>query len=59
MKNIFKSKVFWIAVVQGVIGVWAVLETSMPAVGWIVIVKSLLDVTLRFITTMPVGFSER
>lgn len=54
-KSILKSKVFWIAVIQGMIGIWAVLETSLPAVGWVAIVKSALDVILRYVTTTNVS----
>lgn len=54
-KSIFKSKVFWIAVVQGIIGVLVVMETNMPEIGWIAIVKSVLDMGMRMITTAPVA----
>jgi hypothetical protein len=54
MKSIFYSRTFWVAVAQSVIGVWAVLESSMPNVGWVVVGKSVLDIILRFISTTPV-----
>jgi hypothetical protein len=54
MKSVFKSKVFWIAVIQGAIGIWAVLETSLPTVGWVVVGKSVLDILLRWITTTTI-----
>lgn len=54
MKSIFSSKVFWLAVLQGVVGVWAVLATSMPDAGWIIVGKSILDVALRFVTSEAV-----
>lgn len=54
MKSIFYSRTFWVAVAQAVIGVWAVLESSLPNVGWVVVGKSVLDITLRFISTTPV-----
>lgn len=54
MKSIFYSKTFWVAVVQAVIGVWAVLESSMPNVGWVVVGKSILDIVLRLISTTSV-----
>lgn len=55
MKSIFQSKVFWVAVGQAVIGAIAVFQTSYPALGWLAIAKSVIDVALRYGTTEPVS----
>jgi hypothetical protein len=57
VKSIFTSKVFWLAVVQAVIGILVAIGTSIPNVGWLIVVKSVLDVILRFLTTGPVSVS--
>jgi len=53
MKSIFRSRTFWIAVAQGVLGVLTAMFTEMPelqSVGYIVLVKSFLDVLVRMDT---------
>lgn len=54
-KSIFTSRVFWIATIQAVAGAIAIFTTSFPAVGWLVIAKSVVDVALRFTTDIPVS----
>ena len=54
IKSIIHSRTFWIAIIQGVIGVVVVFQTGLPELGWIAIVKSFLDVGLRYVTTTPV-----
>jgi len=54
MKHLVQSKVFWVAVLQGIFGIILVLETEVPELGWVAIAKSVLDVGLRFVTSMPV-----
>lgn len=53
MKSILKSKTFWLATLQGVVGVWTVIASAMPDVGWIIIGKSILDIALRLATIEP------
>lgn len=56
-KSLLQSKVFWLAVIQAVIGVIAVFTTSYPelqVVGSIAVVKSILDVLLRTVTQLPI-----
>lgn len=55
MKSIFDSKVFWLAVIQGIIGVVVVVGTTNPDLGYIFVVKSFLDIVLRLLTTEPVS----
>lgn len=54
MKSIFKSKTFWIAVIQAVIGIVVVFSDAYPAIGGLLIAKSVLDVILRTVTTTRV-----
>jgi hypothetical protein len=56
-KSILQSKTFIVAVIQAVIGVIAVFTASYPelqAIGGIAVVKSILDIVLRYITVAPV-----
>lgn len=55
-KNLFKSRTFWVAVVQGVLGVLVVVMTEVPEFGGLVVAKSVLDVALRLVTGEPVVF---
>ncbi len=55
MKNILQSRTFWLAFAQAVAGAVVVFSTQYPAVGGLVIAKSIVDVILRFLTTQPVG----
>ena len=56
IKNLFKSKTFWLAATQGVLGVLVVVSTEVPELGWIAVAKSILDVALRLATGEPVQF---
>lgn len=47
MKSIYKSKTFWLAVGQAVIGIIIVLQEVYPSVGALVLLKSGLDILLR------------
>ena len=51
-KNWITSKTLWLAIVQGLIGIFTVLSTTseFQGIGWILIVKSILDSYLRSIT---------
>jgi len=53
-KSIFASKTFWLAVIQGAIGVVVAFSTAYPDVGYLIIAKSLLDVGLRAVTDTSV-----
>jgi hypothetical protein len=54
MKSLFASKTFWVAVIQAVAGAIAIFATAYPAVGWIAIAKSLVDVYIRMQTTQAI-----
>lgn len=53
-KNWYQSKTLWIAIIQGVLGVLAVVTTQYPELGGALVAKSILDFTLRFMTEKPV-----
>ena len=55
MKSLFHSKTFWTAVAQAVAGIGVAVFTQYGLVGEVVILKSILDVVLRLITTEPVA----
>lgn len=55
MKSIFLSKVFWLAVLQALVGIAVVFSTTYPQVGELILAKSILDVILRVLTTTPVS----
>ena len=49
-KDFWKSKTLWIAALQGLLGLATALESNYPEIGWLIILKSLVDVSLRMIT---------
>ncbi len=55
MKSIFQSKVFWIAVGQAIVGIITVFATAYPALGFLVVAKSMLDIILRLYTTEAIS----
>lgn len=59
MKSIFTSKVFWLAVLQALAGTLVIFETSYPTLGYLVIVKSVVDIVLRYYTTTPVNLTGK
>jgi hypothetical protein len=54
-KPFWQSKTLWLAIIQAVVGVFAVVSTSYPTLGWIVVAKSILDVILREVTNQPIA----
>jgi hypothetical protein len=56
MKSLFRSKTFWVAVLQGVAGVLALVhpDPTVKTAGGLALVKSGIDVGLRVLTTDPV-----
>ena len=54
MKTLFESRTFWLAVAQAVASVVIVVLTELDMVGYVGIVKSIVDIVLRVDTTSPV-----
>jgi hypothetical protein len=54
VKSILSSRTFWLAVLQGLAGVLTVVATQHPELGFVLMLKSLVDVYLRSTTTTPV-----
>ncbi len=54
MKSILQSRTFWLAVTQALIGIVAVFATTYPDIGTLLVLKSLLDVILRYETTTEI-----
>lgn len=48
------SKTIIVALLQGVLGVVVALSTQHPEIGIIAMIKSCLDMVLRFVTTTPI-----
>ncbi len=55
-KNVFYSVTFWFAVAQFVAGGLAALMAQYPEVGYLAMLKSIVDVVIRFRTVSPVKF---
>lgn len=55
MKSLFRTKTFWLATAQAVVGVLAIFASAYPEVGGLMIAKSIIDVILRSYTAEPVG----
>lgn len=51
----YESKVIWLAVLQMIAGIVVVLITKYPAVGWITVAKSIIDIMIRFATDLPIA----
>lgn len=54
-KQWWNSRTLWLAIAQGLAGVFTVLATQYATIGWIVVGKSILDAILRIITIAPLG----
>lgn len=50
-KSIFKSKTFWIALAQSLVGALAIFNETYPEIGLLLMAKSVLDVVIRIYTT--------
>jgi uncharacterized membrane protein len=54
-KTLFSSKTFWLAIIQALIAAIAIFQGSYPGIGQLLILKSMLDIALRFITTSAIA----
>lgn len=55
MKTLLSSKTFQIAVIQAIGGLLIVALTQLDAVGYVAIVKSVIDILVRMNTSEPIG----
>ena len=55
MKSLYSSKTFWIAVLQGFVGILVALMTIYPEVGGLIVLKSVTDIVLRIVTETKVS----
>lgn len=53
----YYSRTLWLAIVQGIAGIVMVVATQYPTMGDILILKSIVDMILRVLTTQPVTIS--
>lgn len=53
-KPLLNSKTFWLAIFQALLGATIVFHSAYPDVGWILLAKSALDISLRWLTTAPI-----
>ncbi len=51
MKTLLNSKTFWIAVIQAVAGVAVIALTELDLIGYVGIMKSVVDIVIRTMTT--------
>jgi len=49
-KSFVYSKVFWLAFIQGLVGMVVIFQTTYPEIGGLLIAKTVLDIILRTIT---------
>ena len=54
-KKWYKSKTIWLAILTGISGVVIALSTQYPAAGALVVLKSLIDIALRYATELPLS----
>lgn len=53
-KSLVTSKTFVLAVAQAVAGAIVIFSTAYPQAGWLLVVKSLVDMYLRTITSSSI-----
>lgn len=55
MKSFLDSKTIWLAIFQAFVGGVIIFFTEVDMVGYSVLVKSIADIILRFLTTQPIA----
>jgi hypothetical protein len=55
IKKWYTSKTIWLAVLQGILGVVVATSSQIPTVGWLMLLKSAIDIMIRIVTEMPVS----
>ena len=51
----YVSRTLWLALAQGLAGIFLALATEYQSVGWIVVGKAVIDGVLRVLTVAPLG----
>lgn len=57
IKEWYKSRTIWVAILQAVLGITLAFGVEYPeinTVGGVLVLKSVLDMVLRYITTEPI-----
>ena len=54
LKPLWKSKTFWVAILQAVAGVLVAGPAENPTLGGLMIAKAILDIVIRYLTIKPV-----
>ena len=55
MKPWYQSKTIWVAVLQACVAVFVSISQSNPELGGILVMKSVADVVLRYLTDKPLA----
>jgi hypothetical protein len=53
MKSIFQSRTVWLAIVQAIAAIAIAVLTELDQVSFALVVKSIVDIYLRYETTEP------
>jgi len=56
IKQLLKSRTVIVAILQAVAGAVLILNAEYPTIGILMTVKSVVDVILRVITSLPIKF---
>jgi len=55
IKKLLKSKTVWLALIQAFGGIAIAVFTELDAVAYVAIIKSVVDIALRGLTTKPLS----
>ena len=55
VKRWWYSKTLWLAALQFVAGGVMSVSVAHPELGWLIMLKSVVDITLRFFTEQPIA----
>lgn len=57
-KRLVESKTFQVALLQAFLGAVVIFNGAYPGVGWLAIIKSILDISIRLETSLPIEGTE-